>query len=90
MNLFTKQKQSHRCRKQTYGSQGGKGVGRDKLQDWNGHIHTTVHKIDKQQDLLYSTGYYIQYVVITYNGKESKYIYIFESLCYTPGTDTTP
>ena len=51
---------------------------------------TTVHKIDKQQDLLYSTGYYIQCVVITYNGKESKYIYIFESLCYTPGTDTTP
>ena len=25
MNLFTKQKQSHRCRKQTYGYQGGKG-----------------------------------------------------------------
>ena len=24
MNLFTKQKQRHRCRKQTYGYQGGK------------------------------------------------------------------
>ena len=25
MNLFTKQKESHRCRKQTYGYQGGSG-----------------------------------------------------------------
>ena len=25
MNLFTKQKQTHRCRKQTYGYQRGKG-----------------------------------------------------------------
>ena len=25
MNLFTKQKKSHRCRKQTYGYQGGNG-----------------------------------------------------------------
>ena len=32
LNLFTKQKQSHRCRKQAYGYQGGKGV-RDKLGD---------------------------------------------------------
>ena len=27
MNLFTKQKSSHRCRKQTYGYQGGEGQG---------------------------------------------------------------
>jgi len=27
MNLFAKQKQSHRCRKQTYDYQGGSGVG---------------------------------------------------------------
>ena len=26
MNLFAKQKQRHRCREQTYGHQGGKGV----------------------------------------------------------------
>ena len=32
MNLFTKQKQSHRWRKQPYGYQGEKG-GRDKLED---------------------------------------------------------
>ena len=35
MNLFTKQKQSHRRRKQTYGYQGEKGVGKDKLGDWD-------------------------------------------------------
>ena len=30
------------------------------------HIHTTGYKIDKQQDLLYSTGNYTQYFVIIY------------------------
>ena len=45
MNLFPKQKLSHRCRKQTYGYQGGKG-GRDKLGDWNWHIQTSIYKID--------------------------------------------
>ena len=34
MNLFTKQKQSHGCRKQTYGYQGISGE-RDKLGDWD-------------------------------------------------------
>ena len=34
MNLFTKQKQTHRHRKQTYGYQSGKGGG-DKLGVWN-------------------------------------------------------
>ena len=33
MNLFTKWKLSHRCRKQTYGYQGGKRG--DKLGDWD-------------------------------------------------------
>ena len=35
MNLFTKQKQSHRCKKQTYGYQAGKGGGGDNLGDWD-------------------------------------------------------
>ena len=33
MNLFTKQKQTHRFRKQTYGYQGEK-IRRDKLRVW--------------------------------------------------------
>ena len=49
MNLFTKQKQTHRHRK-TYGYQRGKvEVGRDKLGVWDGHVHTTTFKIDNQQ-----------------------------------------
>ena len=36
MNLFTKQKESYRCRKQTMVTKGGKwGEVRDKLGDWN-------------------------------------------------------
>ena len=34
VNLFTKQKQTHRHRRQTYGYQRGKGVGRNKLEIW--------------------------------------------------------
>ena len=33
---------------------------------------TTIYKIDKQQGPTYSTGNYIQYLVITYTGKESE------------------
>ena len=36
MNLFTKQKQTHRHRKQTYGYQKGQqGAGEDKLGGWD-------------------------------------------------------
>ena len=38
MNLFTKQKYSHRCRKQTMVTKGERG--KDKLGDWDSHIHT--------------------------------------------------
>ena len=46
MNLFTKQKQTYRHRKQTYGYRGGKGWGRDKLGGWDSHLYTTMYKID--------------------------------------------
>ena len=51
MNLFTKQKQTHRFRKQTYGYQKGNIVagGRGKSGAWDEHIHTTIYKIDNQQ-----------------------------------------
>ena len=35
MNIFTKQKHTHRLRKQTYGYQRGEGMGRDKLGVWD-------------------------------------------------------
>ena len=77
MNLFTKQKYSHSCRKQTYGYQGGK-EGRDKLGDWDWHIHTTIYKIITNKDLLYSTGNSTQYSVMAYMRKESKNEWIYE------------
>ena len=49
MNLFTKQIQTHRLRKQTYGSHKRKKVERDKLGVQDENIHTTVYKIDSQQ-----------------------------------------
>ena len=42
--------------------------------------------------LLYSTGNYIQFLVITYNGKESEKVYIYihiYTFCCTPETNTT-
>ena len=46
MNLFTKQKLSHRCGKQVYGYQGRKR-GRDKFGDRDWHTHATIYKTDK-------------------------------------------
>ena len=46
-------------------------AGRYKLRVWDQQIHTTIYKVNNK-DLLYSTGNYILYLVITYNGKESE------------------
>ena len=53
MNLSTKQKQTHRPRKQTYGYQRVRG---GELEVWDNEIHITIHKTNK--DLLYSTWNY--------------------------------
>ena len=60
-------------------------------------MQTIIYRKINNKDLLHSTGNYrcIQYLVITYNGKESEkeYIYMYicitESLSYTPETITT-
>ena len=77
--LFTKQKSTRRHTKQTYGYQRGKR-GRDKLGIGDLQICTTVYKINNK-NLLITTGNYIQYLVITYNGKESKNKYICVCCC---------
>ena len=59
------------------------------------NIYTLLYmKQITNKDLLYSTVNYIQYLIITCNGQESDkrihiYIYITESLCCTPETNTT-
>ena len=57
------------------------------------NTHTLLLFIYNQQGLLCRTRNYTQYFVIIYKGTESekeyKYIYITESLCCTPETNTT-
>ena len=48
MNLFTKQKQTHRLR-ENLGLPGGRVEGRDRLGVWDWHVHAAIFKIDKQQ-----------------------------------------
>ena len=62
MSLFTKQKQTHRHRKQTYGYQKGKGGINQELEI---NRYTLLYiKQTNNKVLLYSTGNYIQYCVI--------------------------
>ena len=69
MNLSTKQKQTHRHRKQTYGYQrGSKGGIKEEL--WiNRYTALHIKKINNK-NLLYSTENYTQYPGINHNGKE--------------------
>ena len=93
MKLYTKQKQTHRHRKQTYGYQRGRGEGVTQEYGINRYKQLYLKQISNK-DLLYSTGNYIQYLVITYNGKEFEKeqitcICITESFCCIPETNTT-
>ena len=76
MNLPTKQKQTHRHRKQTSGCQGG---GRDGWEFGVSRCKLVYIEQINNKALLYSTGNYIQYPVINHNGKEyeKEYIYIY-------------
>ena len=76
MNLFTKQKQTHRHREQTYSYQRER-AGWQINQEFGNNRYTPLYiKQINNKDLLYSTGNYIQYLVITYNGKESEAVYL--------------
>ena len=78
MNLFTKQKQTHRLRKQTYGYQKGKGMGERQTGVWDQQIQTITYRMDKQQGpTVQHRELYIQYPVINGNGKEYKKEYIY-------------
>ena len=93
MNLFTKQKQTHRQKTNLWLPK-GKGGGGGINQEFGINTCTLLYiKQVNNKDLLYSTGNYIQYLVITYNGKEYEKVYISicitESLCCTPETNTT-
>ena len=94
MNLFTKQKQTNRHRKQTYGCQREKR-GRDKAGMGDSHIHNTIHRIHNQQGpTVQHKELYAQYFVTICKGKESEkridtYICIAEPLYCTSETNAT-
>ena len=78
MHISTKQKQTHGHREQTCGCHGREGIGRGK--DWEfGISRCKLLYIEwiNNKVLLYSTGNYIQDLVVTYNGKESEKVYIY-------------
>ena len=83
MTLFTKQKQTHGHRRQTYSDQRGKAVGKGSIRSLGLADDTATYKTDiSSRCPLYSTGNSILYLIIIYNGKEyESYIYITESLC---------
>ena len=79
MNSFTKQKQPHRHKNQTYGYPKGKMREGINQEFWiNIHILLYIKQIINKGPL-YSTGDSSQYSVITYMGKESEkeWIYIY-------------
>ena len=68
MNVYKKQKQTYRERKQTCGYQREREGRRDKSGVLDQQIQTTTCKTDKQQDTLFSTGNYTHFLIIIYNG----------------------
>ena len=74
MNLFTKQKQSHRCRKPTYGCQGRSKQRKETIHwDIGIDIYALLYiNCITYENLLYTTGNSSQYSVMTYMGKEIK------------------
>ena len=68
MNLFVKQKQTLKHREQIYGYQSGQVS-----QEFGINRYTPLYiKQVNNKDPWYSTGNYIQYLALTYNGKGSK------------------
>ena len=79
-NLSMKHKQTHRCRDQICGCQGGGGGGRG--MDWEFGVNRSKLLYTEwinYKVLPYSTGSCIQYPVINHNQKEyeKEYIYMY-------------
>ena len=72
MNLFTKEKQTHRHRKQAYGYQRGRRWEGINSELWVSRYTLLLKKQINNKVLQRSTGNYIHYLVITYNEKESE------------------
>ena len=69
MTSYMKQKQTHRCRKQTLLLKGKRGL-EEINQEFGINIYTLLSIKYITKNLLYSTENYTQYFVLTYKGKE--------------------
>ena len=71
MNLFTKQKQTHRLRERTYGYWGGEEWGEGIIREFGIDMYTLPYlKWITNKDLLYSTGNSSQCYVAAWMGGE--------------------
>ena len=68
MNLYAKQKKNQGHRKQTNGYQSEREQGGTKKEYGINRYKLLYIKQISNKDLLYSTGNYTQYLIITYNG----------------------
>ena len=72
----------------TKGNSGGQG----RNEEFEINIYTLLYIKRVNKDMLYSPGNYIQYLAITYNGRDAEKIYTYacitESLCCTLETNT--
>ena len=80
INLFIKQKQTHRLRERTFGYQGEKDEGRDSQGVWDGHVHTAIFKMNNQQRPTIQTQNSAQCYVAGWMGGclgENGYMYMY-------------
>ena len=68
MHLFTKQKQTQKCRERTYGDQGGRVGRRDGWRVHETHVHTAAFTVDDRQGLPHSAGSSLQCRVAAWLG----------------------
>ena len=88
MNLFTKQKQTHRFQKQAYSYQAERVEGERWIGVWDQQMCTCVCGRDDQREPTVSTEKPPQCSVITYVGMDT-YMCMAELLCCTAGINTT-
>ena len=93
IDLFTKERQTHRLWKQTSGYQTGKLGGRVKLGVWDWHVPATIFKIDNQQGSAVQKKESSSIFGNNLTGKRiweriNICICIMESLCCIPETNT--
>ena len=92
MNLYTKEKQTNRHKKKVIVTKGKREGGIYQKFSTNILYILLYVKQISNRNLLYSTGNYTKYFVITYNGRESEnidiYVCLTDSLCCMPATIT--